>query len=148
MKTIPKRPSVAQFISFHLSISDRSQKEIAEEIGFEKPNVLTMIKQGTTKLPLARVGAFAKALDVDAAYLLRLALQEYTPETWAAIEDVFSGRLLTQNELLLVKVFRRFTNDTDPEVVVGDDADTLDLGLIVPKYVSEPEDESEDESSD
>ena len=40
----------------------KSQAEIAEEAGFLNANMLTMLKQGATKLPLDRVPALA--LDV------------------------------------------------------------------------------------
>ena len=45
----------------------KTQAEIAEEAGFVNPNMVTMIKQGATKLPIDRVPALAKALEVDPA---------------------------------------------------------------------------------
>jgi len=51
----------------------KSQAEIAHDAGFVNPNVLTMIKQGGTKLPLDRVPALAKALDADPRRLFLLA---------------------------------------------------------------------------
>ena len=52
----------------------KTQAEIAEEAGFVNPNMVTMIKKGSTKLPIDRVPALAKALESDPALLLRLSV--------------------------------------------------------------------------
>ena len=62
----------------------KSQAEIAEEAGFVNPNMVTMIKQGATKLPLDRVPALAKALECAPSLLLRLALERSEGSTAAA----------------------------------------------------------------
>lgn len=110
-KTTPT--SVAEFIAERLAVIDKTQREVATECGFEHPNVITMFKQGTTKLPLNRIGPLAKALDVDPAHLLRLAMLEYMPDTWESIENVMQSTLLTANELALVRAFRAATGDSD-----------------------------------
>lgn len=53
----------------------KSQAEIAAQAGYVNPNMVTMIKQGTSKVALDRVPALAKALECDPAYLMRLALE-------------------------------------------------------------------------
>lgn len=85
MKIGPKAMRVPDYLAQQIILCGKSQKEIAEEVGYEKPNVITMMKQGHTKIPIVKVGAFARALEVDPAYLLRLVCMEYMPETWAAI---------------------------------------------------------------
>ena len=47
---------VARFIAARILDIGKSQKDIAREVGFESANVITMIKQGATKLP-ARSGS-------------------------------------------------------------------------------------------
>ena len=54
----------------------KSQLEIASEAGFANPNMVAMIKNGSTKLALDRVPSMARALDCDPAYLLRLTLEQ------------------------------------------------------------------------
>ncbi len=44
--------------------SKKSQLQIASEAGFPNPNMVTMIKTGTSKLALDRVPSMARALDV------------------------------------------------------------------------------------
>ncbi len=114
--------TIADFIADRLAESDKTQREIAAECGFETPNIITMFKNGSTKVPLNRIGALAKALDADPAYMLRLAMREYMPDTWDAIEDILQSTVLTANELKLVRAYREVTgdNDADPEVINRD----------------------------
>jgi transcriptional regulator with XRE-family HTH domain len=115
MQNSNSRPCIAEFITACLAASDKSQKEIAEEAGFDNPNIISMLKTGVTKLPLNRVGPLAKALDIDPAHLFRLALIEYMPDTWDSLEAAFQGTVLTGNELALIRDFRRITGDLNPE---------------------------------
>ena len=112
-KTEPTPRSVAEFIADRLAAVDKTQKQIANECGFENPNIITMFKQGLTKLPINRIGPLAKALEVDPAHLLRLALLEYMPDTWETIEQTLQSTLLTANELDLIRAFRVSTGNRD-----------------------------------
>lgn len=120
MRTAPTRMSVAEFIADKLAESDKTQREVAEECGFENPNIITMFKTGTTKLPLNRIGPVARAIGADPAHLLRLVMTEYMPETWEAIENVLQSTVLTTNELELIRAYRKVTGDNDAVGVVID----------------------------
>lgn len=117
-KSTTRRTTVAEFIADRLAESDKTQREIAQECGFEHPNIITMFKNGSTKLPVNRIGALAKALDVDSAHLLRLVMLEYLPETWQCVEELMQSTLLTANELALVRAYREATGDSDARPVV------------------------------
>lgn len=119
-KLLPKRPTVAEFLADRLASSGKTQREVAAECGFESPNIITMFKQGQTKLPTNRVGPLARALDVDPAHLLRLVLLEYLPDTWACIENTLQSTILTANELDLIRMFREVTGDNDAQGIVVD----------------------------
>lgn len=112
--------TVAEFIAYRLAEIDKSQREVAEECGFETPNIITMFKKGQMKVPLDRVGPLAKALDADPAHLLRLAMQEYMPETWLSIEEILHSTILSANELELVRKYRQVTGDSDAQAMVVD----------------------------
>lgn len=114
----PVRTTVAEFIADRLAASDKTQREISEECGFETPNIITMFKTGATKLPLNRIGPLAKALDADPAHLLRLVMTEYIPDTWGEIENIMQSTVLTANELELVRAYRAVTGDNDARPVV------------------------------
>lgn len=96
---------VAVFVSERIRITGKKQVEIAEEAGFDKPNVITMIKQGKTKLPLAKVGLMAKALEVDPIYLLKMCLEEYQPDTWKAISPYMED-MVTADEMKILRAIR------------------------------------------
>ena len=81
--------SVANFISERIAFCEKTQVQIAKEIGISNPNFLSMIKTGKTKLPLPRVSAVAKALETDPFRLLTMCLAEYQPDTWEVIGPYF-----------------------------------------------------------
>ncbi len=58
-----------------LELRPKHQNEIAEEAGFKNVNMLSMIKSGTSKLPLGRVVALALALDCDPKLFFRPAFE-------------------------------------------------------------------------
>lgn len=114
----PVRTTVAEFIADRLAASDKTQREISQDCGFESPNIITMLKTGATKLPLNRIGPLAKALNADPAHLLRLVMTEYIPDTWDEIENIMQSTVLTANELELVRAYRAVTGDNDARPVV------------------------------
>lgn len=60
---------------------------------------------------MKRIGALAKALNGDPVHLLRLALREYMPETWLAVEEIMGNALVTANELELIRAYRDSIGD-------------------------------------
>lgn len=62
-----------------IDASPKKQWEIARDVGYEKPNIITMFKQGLSRVPVEKVAAFATALEADPAELLLLWLSEYNP---------------------------------------------------------------------
>lgn len=116
----PTKPkSVADYLNWQINLCGKKQLEIAEEVGFPKPNIITMIKQGKTKLPLDKVGKFAKAIEVDPLHLFKLCMLEYMPDTWKEIEKMIDQPVLTTNELEFVEVMRE-ANVTNPRLRTDD----------------------------
>lgn len=95
-----------------------SQTEIAHKLGYPKSNIISMFKTGETKVPLDKIPALAEALHVDVAHLMRLGLEQYWPDKMNVITEVFS-RMVTANELELLREIRRRTKDADPELSIG-----------------------------
>lgn len=79
--TTAKLSRVAQFVGRRINElrSRRSQAEIAAAAGFRSPNMLSMIKDGSAKLPIDRVEALARALECDPGHLMRLTLEQLYP---------------------------------------------------------------------
>ena len=94
----------------------KNQAEIASEAGFANANMMTFLKNGKNKVPLDRVPSLAKALEVDPAYLMRLALDQAVGATAArAITDIF-GTPATENERGWLAELRDASDNTDPRL--------------------------------
>ena len=92
----------------------RTQAEIATQASFINVNMLALIKAGCTRLPIDRVSALAKALEVDPAYLLLLALEQMVGNTEAqAIVSILSNAV-TQHEMGWVTAIREASDMNDP----------------------------------
>ncbi len=84
--------------------------------GFGNPNMIAMIKNGSTKLALDRVPSMARALECDSAYLLRLTLEQQEGDTAAqAIVEIF-GTPVTANELGWLQEIRDASDNGDPRM--------------------------------
>lgn len=99
VQSVPAHPlehavNVAEYLKQQLEQSPKTQAQIADEIGFANPNILTMMKAGQCKLPMTKIGKLADALGIDKRQLLRRVLLEYSPELLAVIEEVL-GQPLT-----------------------------------------------------
>ncbi|RYH08033.1 helix-turn-helix transcriptional regulator [Tropicimonas sp. IMCC6043] len=81
----------AEFLSNAIETSGLTQREIAQKAGFEKPDIISMMKLGETKVPIERIRALAIACNVEASDFLRVALQECHPEMWGVM-NMFSSR--------------------------------------------------------
>lgn len=113
MRKTEDNMTVAEYLTVKIAESGKTQRVIAEECGFEFPNIITMLKKGDTRLPLNRIEPLAYALNVDPAHLLRLVMLEYMPRTWDSIEWTMRGSVMTQSELRLVSAFRQLRKMTD-----------------------------------
>ncbi len=123
MTTEPTKPgmpfansAIAKFLDAQIDHLKgvKTQREIAVEIGYDKPNMISMFKRGEAKVPLEKIPLLAKALGVDAGHLFRLALEQYWHGEGKLILDIF-GRIATENEeIVLLKKWRVASRDMDP----------------------------------
>ena len=119
------KTDVACFLSSLIDKCGKSRKEIASESGFGKPNIISMLKTGDTKLPLARLGSFAKSVNTDPVQLLRMCLQEYYPDVWGAI-TCYLDASLTSDELRMIKALRTATGSPYLASLNAEERDRLD----------------------
>ena len=94
----------------------KTQRDIATAAGFTNPNMLSMLKNGETKLAVDRVATLAAALETDPKYLLRLALAQHGNETMARVYDEVIGTVMSHNELGWLEVLRDASGNSDPAV--------------------------------
>ncbi len=105
--------TVAKYITQQLALCGKTQGEVAHAIGYDNANVLTMFKQGKTKVPVNKVKALAVALEVDPIYLLRLVMTEYMPDTWEVIQNITNTNAVSGNEANILNIVRN-TSDGLP----------------------------------
>jgi transcriptional regulator with XRE-family HTH domain len=92
----------------------KTQAEIATQAGFTSANMVSMLKAGSTRLPLDRVHPLAIALEVDPSFLMLLALEQMVGDTDAkAIVEILSGAV-TLNEMAWIEALREASDMTDP----------------------------------
>ena len=116
MNTPYKNSAASLFIAKRIAeLSHRkTQSQIAAEAGFVNPNMMVFLKNGRNKLPLDRIPSLAKALEVDPAFLMRLALEQAVGATSAqAILEIF-GTPVSENEALWLNALREASQDSDP----------------------------------
>lgn len=126
---------VARFVANRIQMTGKLQKDIAREAGFDKPNMITMIKQGRTRLPLDKVGPMARALETEPVSLLQMCLEEYHPETWKAIAP-FMESAVTEDELRLLQTLRNWIGGPYLVALSPNQKDAFDNLLIALKVPS------------
>lgn len=103
--------TVAQFLTKAIKASGKTQSEICTDIGYSKPNIITMLKQGKTKVPLDKIGPLSRSLGVDGRDFFRIVLGEYMPETLAALSPFMDTPIKTHQEHILLESFRAACGD-------------------------------------
>ncbi len=107
------RISVADYVTQQIAMSGKSQKDIAAELGYDKPNIITMFKQGMTKVPINKIPLFSRVLGVDPVHFLRIAMAEYAPQTWETLNDLIGDYLMTSNEAEIIEAVREASGGID-----------------------------------
>lgn len=87
----------AEYLEEAIENSGRTQREIAEFAGFRSANIISMMKQGRTRVPIERIPALARACRTDPRVFIEIAMREYHPEMWSVLEDAVL-RLVTPEE--------------------------------------------------
>lgn len=92
----------------------KSQIEIATEAGFPNPNMVSMIRNGSTMLALDRVPAMSKALDCDPRLLFMLTLEQRWGSTARSVIEEIFGTIVTRNEVVWLAELRDASRNADP----------------------------------
>jgi hypothetical protein len=105
---------------------------MAAELGYSKPNMISMIKFGQTRVPLNKIVQFAKTLGVDPVHFLRIVMMEYHPQTWEVIEEVIGGHLISENETKILDIIRSTAQGID--IAPENDEEELELMTLIAKW--------------
>ena len=108
-----KRAAFAAKLEQLINDSDKSQIQMARDIGYDNQNIITMIKRGTTRIPLEKVAALARSLGVDPALMIRDWFAAYMSEALPDIEECV-GLILTSSEKSWVRGLRKQFSPVPP----------------------------------
>ena len=111
MKKVPFN----EYMSWQIDHSGLTQKEIAERVGYKNPNIITMLKKGSTRFPIDKIPQIASAIGFDPSIAIRMALQEYNPGLLSVVEKFF-GFALSENEKSMIVKMRELANNKDPSI--------------------------------
>jgi len=103
----------ATMIQDAINGSGKLQREIAEDLGYNNPNIMVMFKQGKTRVPINKVTLLATSLGEDPVKWLRAWFESYEPEALADIEKHL-GFPLTRREKSWVLGLRKVFGDKIP----------------------------------
>lgn len=92
---------------------EKSQREIAADLGYASSNIISMFKSGQTRVPLDKIPDFARVLHVDPAHLFRLAMEQYWPDRHDSLNSIL-GNTVTKNEAQGIVAAQRAVFDDDP----------------------------------
>ena len=95
----------AMMLAKAIDASALTQRDIADRAGFKHANILSMLKSGETRVPLARIPALAQTLGMDEREFLLCAIHEYHPGIHEVLVDIL-GVPLSDAELGVVTMFR------------------------------------------
>ncbi len=117
------------FMETRQAALELSDHDLSASVGLEREITLKLIKAGTLKFPLAKVPALAAVLQLDAAELLRVALNEADPELARLIAETFDPLRLTATEVALIKHQRKLSGDAvgAPMALQGEDVIALEV---------------------
>lgn len=111
-KTVLARELIATQ-SEYLGISPPA---LAAELGYTNPNVVSMLKNGTMKLPMNKVGLAARALHLDPVFLARCVDAESGFHLIDVIESVAGRVALTKNEERMLLAMRDLNRGMDVDM--------------------------------
>jgi transcriptional regulator with XRE-family HTH domain len=104
-----KDSKVAAFLSHHIEACGKTQAQISDEMGIKRSALISLIKQGITKVPVARVPALAKAIDADPVELYRLVMEEYMPDVLKVTDEIYAREKLSPSEREVIERIRANT---------------------------------------
>ena len=116
---IPPEKQLAHYISIRLNSLEgiKTQREVARDLGYDKPNIISMFKHGEAKVPLGKIPALAESINGDPRHMWRLAMQQLDePDIGMAVRRIFGGEPISENEAELVAVVRKVSDGLDPKL--------------------------------
>lgn len=109
----PKYPPVRELIALHKERVNFSNAELAERLEYPAANVISMLLNGSMKLPMNKVALAAEALHIDVVYLSKCVDAENGGALSGLLEAISKRTPLTANEERLILAMRAAANNVD-----------------------------------
>lgn len=121
------KASLATFITQRQQNLNIPDHDLAYAAGYDKSNVIGMIKAGKMRLPINKVTVIANLLKVSRLHLLGHVLAESTPELWAILEDLLPLGEVSATEVNLIRHLRGLPSADSATPLVLDGASVVAL---------------------
>ncbi len=99
-------PTLAQQIATQQKAMAISNKALAAALGYDSPQVITLIKDGRMRVPMNKARALADALDLEPGEVMRQLLRETSPELLESVEECMGPLVMTPPEVRLIGKLR------------------------------------------
>lgn len=114
MDARPSGPGTAlsNFLIDHLGELDLTNQEIADKLGYARPNIISMWKAGRTKFTIDNVFPVAELLGVDPAFMLALYFDQYVSDNMGGIDHFptllkMVNHICTDDEWQIIEAVRK-----------------------------------------
>lgn len=83
--------SLSDYLRWRVLRSGKRHSDLVHDLGYEagKEKLIELILSGQAKLPINKVALLADAIGVERSDLMQRVLSEYSPGTWAALQECF-----------------------------------------------------------
>lgn len=105
---------VRELIATQMDRLQLSPAWVAAEVGYSSANIISMLKRGSMRLPLNKLSAMARALQIDPLYLARSMDNDDNLGLTELLDAVSKRTAVTANEEQLILKLREVTQGIDP----------------------------------
>jgi len=119
--------SIGELITAFQADNNLTDDHMASRLGYDKGNVITMIKRGAMALPLNKVTELAGVMEVSEDLVLELALLDRDPTLLQLFRRMKARQQVTPAEQRLLEHCRKLSADRAWSPVVFDGKDIIAL---------------------
>jgi transcriptional regulator with XRE-family HTH domain len=108
-------------------LTELTNEELAEQLGYTRPNIISMWRTGRTRIPLDRLTKLSELLKVDLSFLLPLWVEQYGgAEAYTGVMKILQSSV-SESEAKLVAAAREHTKGRDFKLKAGAAKQLADL---------------------
>lgn len=104
---------VGTYIDMAIRAAGKTKRQVAEEAGYKRPNIVSMLCAGEVDLSFNRVIPVANAIQADATNLLFMLIKEKHPDLHNLLNTLLGDRLFSADEAKLIDTMRNIAGTTN-----------------------------------